>query len=206
MTEIILASGSAYRQSLLAQIGLTNVRCTAPNIDEIALAGESAEALCLRLAQNKARKIAQQIPTSEPAFVIGADQTAVIQGESGILGKPLNYANALKQLQRCRGKKVTFYTGLCLINTTRQSEQSLVEAFTVVFRMLTDQQLHNYLVREQPYDCAGSFKCEGLGITLFTAMIGEDPNALIGLPLIKLTEMLINEGAHPLDLPESRPD
>ncbi len=204
MTQLVLASSSKYRQRLLSQMGFANVSCMAPDIDETPACNESPETLCFRLAQSKARKVAKHCSPSTGSFVIGADQVAVIDGEDGILGKPLNYKNALNQLQRCSGKTVNFYTGLCLINTATKSEQCLVETFKVVFRDLSDKHLHNYLMREQPYDCAGSFKCEGLGITLFTAMQGEDPNALIGLPLIKLTNMLINEGVHPLDQP--RPD
>lgn len=161
----------------------------APDIDESALPEESPEQLVARLSEAKARAIADMYAD---ALIIGSDQVAIVEGK--ILGKPGNHANAMAQLKRAAGKRVTFLTGLCVYNTS--SQRSLVEVvpFSVIFRQLTDAQIDHYLQREQPYNCAGSFKSEGLGIALFERLEGDDPNTLIGLPLIRLIRMLESEG------------
>lgn len=192
MQPIVLASSSPYRQALLRRLGLDFV-AAAPNIDETPLANEAPEALAKRLASGKARALKDR---HSNALIIGSDQVAWADGER--LGKPGTFANALAQLQRSRGKTVTFYTGLCLYDSATGNEQLAVELYQASFRDLTDTQLRNYLIREQPYDCAGSFKCEGLGITLFESLAGDDPNTLIGLPLIRLTSMLRKAGIDPL--------
>jgi MAF protein len=160
-----------------------------PDVDESRLADESAEALVLRLAQDKAKAVAESHPD---ALIIGSDQVATIDGQ--ILGKPGNHERAVKQLMQTSGKRVSFLTGLCLLNSTTGESQAVCEPFYVDFRELTSSQIDSYLRREQPYNCAGSFKSEGLGITLFQRLQGEDPAALIGLPLIRLVDMLKNEG------------
>lgn len=184
---LILASSSEYRRQLLQklQIPFTSI---APAIDETALPMEKPHETALRLAQEKARKIGSEYPH---ALVIGCDQVATLDGEQ--LGKPGNHQNATKQLQKMRGREVTFHSALCLYNATTENMQAQVVPYLVRFRMLTDDQIENYLSKEQPYQCAGSAKSEGLGIALMERMLGDDPNALIGLPLIKLISMLQNE-------------
>ncbi|PKO50928.1 MAG: septum formation protein Maf, partial [Betaproteobacteria bacterium HGW-Betaproteobacteria-20] len=145
----------------------------------------------LRLAQVKAKKIGAEF---SQALIIGCDQVATLNGEQ--LGKPLNHSNATKQLRLMRGREVTFHSALCLYNAATGTMQAEVVPYSVQFRQLTDEQIENYLIKEQPYHCAGSAKSEGLGITLIERMVGEDPNALIGLPLIKLITMLQNEGVN----------
>ena len=160
-----------------------------PNVDESALAGEKPQETALRLAQEKAKKIGIEYPH---ALVIGCDQVATLDGEE--LGKPLNHHNATAQLQKMRGREVVFHSALCLYNAATGNMQAKVVPYLVKFRQLSDEQIESYLTKEQPYHCAGSAKSEGLGIALMERMIGEDPNALIGLPLIKLITMLQNEG------------
>lgn len=187
---LILASSSEYRRELLLklQIPFSNVP---PHVDETPIEGEEPQETALRLAQVKAKKVGSDYPH---ALVIGCDQVATLDGEQ--LGKPLNHANATKQLQKMRGREVTFHSALCLFNASTGNMQALVVPYVVRFRPLTDEQIENYLTKEQPYHCAGSAKSEGLGIALIDRMLGEDPNALIGLPLIKLVTMLQNEGVH----------
>lgn len=192
MQPLILASGSRYRESLLRRLGL-DFTAHAADIDETPRSHEPPETLAQRLASSKAHALATQHPN---ALIIGSDQVAWLDGEP--LHKPGNFDNALAQLQRSRGKTVTFYTGLCLYDGATATQQLAVERYRASFRALTDAQLRQYLTREQPYDCAGSFKCEGLGISLFTSLSGNDPTALIGLPLIRLTDMLTNAGLAPL--------
>ncbi|MGK0500866.1 MAG: MAF protein [Oceanicoccus sp.] len=192
MPPLILASSSIYRQQLLARLGLT-FQSHSPDIDETPIAGETAAQLVLRLAQQKAQTLTGQY---EDALIIGSDQVASLGQQ--ILSKPGNHSNALKQLAACSGKTVTFYTGLALLNSTNQQLQSCVEPFSVQFRTLSTQAIERYLQHEQPYDCAGSFKMEGLGISLFERLSGDDPNSLVGLPLIQLVTMLANEG---IDVP-----
>ena len=185
---LILASSSEYRRQLLQKL-LIPFNSISPKIDETAQTGEKPHQTALRLAQAKAKKIGTEYPH---ALVIGCDQVATLDGEQ--LGKPLNHNNATKQLQMMRGREVTFHSALCLYNAATSNMQAEVVPYLVRFRQLTDEQIENYLTKEQPYHCAGSAKSEGLGIALMERMIGEDPNALIGLPLIKLISMLNNEG------------
>lgn len=187
---LILASSSEYRRELLLklQIPFSNV---SPHVDETPLDGEKPQETALRLAQVKARKVASDYPH---ALVIGCDQVATLDDEQ--LGKPLNHTNATKQLQKMRGREVTFHSALCLFNAATGNMQAEVVPYVVRFRQLADEQIESYLSKEQPYHCAGSAKSEGLGIALIESMLGEDPNALIGLPLIKLITMLQNEGVN----------
>jgi MAF protein len=161
-------------------------------VDETPLAGESPRALVNRLSRSKALAGASAQPGHGDALVIGSDQVAVL-GED-ILGKPGTEENARAQLSRLSGQCVTFLTGLCLVNTGTGSERQALIETPVWFRQLTAAQIANYVAREQPLDCAGAFKSEGLGIALFERMGGPDPNALIGLPLIELCTMLEAEG------------
>ncbi len=184
---LILASSSEFRRELLQKLEIP-FRSISPRVDETPLDGEKPHETALRLAQVKAKKIGDEYPH---ALVIGCDQVATLDGEQ--LGKPLNHINATKQLQKMRGREVTFHSALCLYNAATGNMQAEVVPYIVRFRQLTDAQIENYLVKEQPYQCAGSAKSEGLGIALIERMIGEDPNALIGLPLIKLINMLNNE-------------
>lgn len=187
---LILASSSIYRRELLTHLQIP-FTCISPEVDETPLADEAPEETALRLAQVKARKIGYD---HLDALVIGCDQVATLDGIQ--LGKPLNHDNATKQLRMMRGREVTFHSALCLYNAATKSMQAEVVPYVVQFRDLTDAQIENYLVKEQPYHCAGSAKSEGLGIAIIERMIGEDPNALIGLPLIKLVTMLKNEGVY----------
>lgn len=189
-TAIILASTSPYRRALLAQLQVP-FSCANPNVDEALKTHETARQAALRLAQLKAQAIAHHHPLS---VVIGSDQLASCNGQ--ILAKPGTHAKALEQLQLMAGNTVTFHTGLCVIQG--QHQQAIVEDFKVHMRQLTEQQIDCYLHREQPYDCAGSFKVEGLGISLFESLEGKDPNTLIGLPLISLTSILNALGCGPL--------
>jgi len=186
--RLILASTSPFRRELLARLDLPfTVR--APDVDETRLPGENAPALVGRLAEWKARRVATEDPK---ALVIGSDQVAVLEGE--IIGKPGDHHRAVEQLQRASGRSVTFYTGLCLLDDANGSCQVAVEPFQVMFRTLTAAMIEHYLRREQPYQCAGGFKSEGLGIALFQRLEGDDPTSLIGLPLIRLVRMLETAG------------
>ena len=185
--RLILASGSAYRKELLQRLRLP-FEVMSPDIDETSLPNETPVATALRLAQAKAQKIAEQ---TSPALVIGSDQVATLDDHQ--IGKPGNHANALVQLQMMRGRSVVFHTALCLIDTHPTSTKPLqIENIQtiVTFRDLPDTELDAYLKIEQPYDCAGSAKNEGLGIALIASIEGTDPTALTGLPLIALTTML----------------
>lgn len=188
MKTVVLATTSPYRKAILEKLGI-EFTCAAPDIDETPAAGEIPEQLVARLAEQKAKAVAGQFPD---ALIIGSDQVAVVDGI--ILGKPGDHDNAVKQLRRASGKRVSFLTGLCLYNSLSRHSQLDVVPFNVVFRQLTDKQIENYLRKEQPYNCAGSFKSEGLGIALFERLEGDDPNTLMGLPLIRLIRMLENEG------------
>lgn len=185
---LILASSSKYRRELLHKLQIP-FNSVSPKVDETALADEKPHETALRLAQDKARKIGKKHPH---ALVIGCDQVATLDGEH--LGKPGNHHNATLQLQKMRGREVTFHSALCLFNAETGTMQAEVVPYLVRFRELSDTQIESYLTKEQPYHCAGSAKSEGLGIALIERMIGEDPNALIGLPLIKLITMLQKEG------------
>lgn len=188
MPSLILASTSPFRRAVLEKLGLP-FSTEAPEADETPLPDERPEALVERLARAKATAVAAH---HTEGLIIGSDQVAVIDGE--ILGKPGNHERAAAQLRAASGRRVTFFTGLCLMNAATGHAQVDVVPFGVQFRSLTDAQIDNYLRREQPYNSAGSFKSEGLGIVLFERLEGEDPNALIGLPLIRLVRMLENEG------------
>lgn len=191
--NIVLASNSPFRKQLLERLHL-NFSCDAADIDETPLAGEDIESMVLRLACAKAAAVADRHPHS---LIIGSDQSAVINGEK--LSKPGNFENAARQLSRASGQKVTFHTGLCLLNTTDGTVQKNCVPYSVVFKELTETMIENYLRKEEPYNCAGSFKSEALGIALFERFEGDDPNALIGLPLIELVNFLGNEGVSILD-------
>lgn len=187
-TRIVLASTSPYRKELLSRLGLPFEVCN-PQTDETPLENEAPEALALRLAEAKAKAVAAQFPD---ALIIGSDQVAVCQGK--IYGKPGSHEKAVQQLQALRGQTVNFYTALCLLDTRTQQVQVEGIPTLVTFRNLTDAEIENYLQREPAYNCAGSAKSEGLGIALLSAMRGDDPNALVGLPLIALCRMLQNAG------------
>ncbi|WP_444931303.1 Maf family protein [Microbulbifer sp. SSSA002] len=189
---LILASSSPYRRSLLQQLGIP-FQQDSPHIDETPLAGEDAHALAQRLASEKARALRDRHPE---ALIIGSDQVASCGGQ--ILGKPENRERAIKQLLACNGEKVVFHTGLSLLNSASGEQLSCVETFTVYFRQLSNAQIERYVELEQPYDCAGSFKVEGLGIALFEKLEGKDINTLVGLPLIRLTAMLNHFAIDPL--------
>jgi septum formation protein len=184
---IILASTSPYRKELLGRLNLS-FGTAAPDIDESRLENEPAYDLVRRLSEAKARAVG----ATHEGLIIGSDQVAT-HGES-ILGKPGDHETAMQQLRQLSGEHVTFLTGLCLLNSMTGETQLDVVPFSVVFRRLGEDQIDRYLRHEQPYNCAGSFKSEGLGITLFERMEGDDPTALIGLPLICLTGMLANAG------------
>jgi len=187
---LILASSSPFRRELLQRLQLPFTSIS-PNVDETPLSNEAPQDTALRLAQAKALKIAADHPE---ALVIGCDQVATLDGLQ--LGKPLTHDNAFNQLRMMRGRSVTFYSALCLYNPRTRHMQAEAVPYVVEFRHLTDAQIENYLLKEQPYHCAGSAKSEGLGIALIAAMRGDDPNALIGMPLIKLISMLQNEGVN----------
>lgn len=186
--ELILASSSRYRRELLERLGVSFIQ-RAPAVDETPAAGESAASLVERLALAKALAVAEVHPK---ALIIGSDQVCVI-GDS-MLGKPGNRANAIGQLENASGRCVLFLTGLCVLNARSGAHQCVVEPFRVHFRTLTRAQIERYVDQERPYDSAGSFRSEGLGIALFERMDGDDPNALVGLPLIRLVAMLAAEG------------
>lgn len=159
-----------------------------PDIDESPLPNEKPVDLVMRLAEAKARHLARNYPGY---VIIGSDQVASYNGQ--ILGKPGSFANAQKQLSTFSGHAIDFYTGLCVFNPQTQNCQLHMETDVVYFRNLSKNQIDNYLQREQPFDCAGSFKSEGLGISLFTRIESRDPNSLIGLPLIALIDLLAHE-------------
>ncbi len=186
--QLVLGSSSIYRRELLQRLQIPFEICS-PDIDETPLPGEVPGETALRLAENKARAGALVYPDG---LIIGADQVAVL--ESTPLGKPLTHENAMRQLRLLSGREVTFHTALSLFNSRTNSIQTSLTLSHVKFRELNDQKIENYLAKEQPYHCAGSAKSEGLGIALIERIVGDDPNALIGLPLIALVEMLSNEG------------
>jgi septum formation protein len=185
--SLILASSSIYRRELLTRLQIP-FSCISPDVDESILANELPQETALRLAQIKAKKVGLSYPH---ALIIGCDQVATLDNVQ--LGKPMNHVNATQQLRMMRGREVVFHSALCLYNPITLNMQAEVIPYFVQFRDLSDAQIENYLIKEQPYHCAGSAKSEGLGIALIEKMTGEDPNALIGLPLIKLVNMLKNE-------------
>ena len=191
LPRLILASSSSYRKELLSRLRLP-FEVLVPNIDETPHAGETPDMTALRLAKEKAFAVACQAPQ---ALVIGSDQVATLDGEQ--IGKPGSHENGLKQLQKMRGRKVIFHTALCLWDGRPNAEQATqvenVQTF-VTFRNLPDHELDAYLRIEQPYDCAGSAKNEGLGIAIIEKIESTDPTALTGLPLIALSTMLRRVG------------
>ncbi|MCL7461630.1 Maf family nucleotide pyrophosphatase [Pseudomonas sp. NW5] len=190
MQPLVLASSSPYRRHLLERLRLP-FTCASPDIDETPLAGESVEALVCRLAESKARALSTRYPKH---LIIGSDQAASLPGGQ-ILGKPHDFTNAQAQLRAASGSSVIFHTGLCLFDSASGQARVARVPFTVHFRALDEAQISRYLHAEQPYDCAGSFKSEGLGVCLFRATEGEDATSLIGLPLIRLVDMLLEAGA-----------
>jgi MAF protein len=189
MPALLLASSSPYRRELLERLQLP-FSWQSPSIDESRREGEAAIDLVKRLAEEKARALAASHPEH---LIIGSDQVAVL-GNGQILGKPHDLPRAQQQLRAASDSSVTFLTGLALLNSSSGNCQVDCVPFTVHFRPLSDEQILRYLQREQPFDCAGSFKSEGLGISLFRSTEGEDATSLIGLPLIRLMDMLLNEG------------
>ena len=185
---LILGSTSRYRKELLSRLGLP-FEVAAPEVDETPQPNEAPKDLALRLALAKARAVACKYPD---AVVIGSDQVADLEGQA--LGKPGNHTNAVKQLQRMRGKTVIFQTALSVICVATGFEQTDLAAVKVTFRDLTDAEIESYLKAEEPYDCAGSAKSEGLGIALLAAIENDDPTALVGLPLIRTCHMLSAAG------------
>jgi len=185
--KLVLASTSPFRKQLLEKLHI-DFSTTNPQVNEDELPGETAIQLVERLAIAKAKAVTNDFPD---ALIIGSDQVCLNNGQ--ILGKPGNFDNAFKQLKAASGQHVTFYTGLALVNSVTGEVQSLVEPYDVYFRELSDEMIANYLHKEEPYNCAGSFKSEGFGISLFSRFEGKDPNSLIGLPLISLIEMLEKE-------------
>lgn len=195
---IILGSTSPFRKELMEKLKI-EFSTDSPDIDETRLENEMPEAMVKRLSVEKAKKVAENYTNKNypnknypNALVIGSDQCAVLEGE--IMGKPGNHESAFKQLEKSSGKEVTFYTGLCLLDTKTNEYQLDCIPFYVSFRQLSETEINHYLYLDEPYNCAGSFKSEGLGITLFSRMKGDDPSSLIGLPLIRLCDMLRQHG------------
>lgn len=187
MTQLVLASTSRYRRDLLSRLHIP-FEVASPNVDETPLPGETPSATALRLSALKAQAIATQFPD---ALIIGSDQVLMLDSEQ--LGKPGNFENAFAQLKKMQGKAMVFHTALTLLNSKTGRTQTRDVPTVVHIRKLTDAQIEAYLKKEQPYDCAGSAKSESLGIALMQRMDSPDPTALIGLPLMALTEMLMNE-------------
>lgn len=187
MHSILLASSSAYRRELLGRLRLP-FECATPDVDESPRPGESGPALARRLAQAKAESLSNRYPNH---LIIGSDQVAVLGDR--LIGKPGSFERARDQLRAASGRSVSFMTGLCLHNSHTGHSQVDCVPFTVHFRELSDERIERYLLAEQPYDCAGSFKCEGLGICLFRRTEGDDITSLVGLPLIRLVDMLAAE-------------
>ncbi len=185
---LVLASTSPYRRELLNRLGLP-FEIANPQTDESPLPEETPENTALRLSDAKAKAVAGQYPD---ALIIGSDQVAVMAGQ--VFGKPGTHEKAVEQLRLLSGNTVNFFTGLCLYNSRTGQTQIRGVPTLVTFRTLTDREIDSYLRREQPYNCAGAAKSEGLGISLLARMEGTDPNALIGLPLIALCDMLRTEG------------
>ena len=185
---LVLASTSIYRRELLQRLQIP-FEIASPDVDETPLPGESAKHTSWRLSREKAHAVASHFPD---ALIIGSDQVALLDQQQ--IGKPLTHDNAVRQLSAMRGKTVTFYTALSLFNARSGDMQTEVAENRVSFRQFSDVEIENYLRKEQPYHCAGSAKSEGLGIALISKMEGDDPNALVGLPLILLLGMLRNQG------------
>ncbi len=191
--RLVLGSTSPYRRDLLLRLRLP-FDTDAPRVDETPRPGESPAALALRLALEKAREVASRHPG---AVVIGADQVADLAGQA--IGKPGNHARAVAQLQALRGRRAVFHTAVAVVRTDTGFAQALLAPVTVQFRDLSDAEIDRYLRLEQPYDCAGSAKCETLGIALLEAIESDDPTALIGLPLMRTCTLLRQAGIDPLE-------
>ena len=192
---LILASTSRYRHELLSRLRLP-FEAVSPQVDESALPGEAPVALAQRLALAKAWAVARQRPD---AVVIGSDQVADLDGQA--LGKPGTHERAVQQLRRLRGHEVLFHTAVAVVRADAGFQRAALSSVAVSFRMLTDDEIEYYLRTEQPYDCAGSAKCETLGIALLSAIDSDDPTALVGLPLIRTSELLRQAGIDPLRPP-----
>jgi len=192
MRRLILASSSPYRRALLEKLRLP-FESASPHINEEGLPSESASELAARLATEKARALRDKFPD---ALIIGSDQVAECQGRQ--LGKPGTAEKAVEQLMFCAGHAVTFHTGLCLMDSSNGSHTTVCEPFRVYFKNLSRAEAERYVELDNPLDCAGSFKAESLGVALFEKMEGSDPNSLVGLPLIRLVELLQLEGITPL--------
>lgn len=195
--QLVLASSSAYRKSQLQTLGLPFI-CARPDIDESRQNHESASTMALRLAAEKARAVAAQYTA---ALIIGSDQTVAF-GEQ-ILGKPGSFDAAIKQLQLLRGQTVIFYSAVALLDSRSNAIQQQVIETAVRYRQLSDAQIIHYLERDKPFDCAGSFKSEALGIAILESVRSDDPTALVGLPLVALTNMLANAGVDVLLLQQA---
>jgi septum formation protein len=191
--QLILASSSKPRQSLLQRLQIP-FEISVPDVDETPLPNETPSQLVIRLAEKKARAVAEKFPN---AIIIGADQVGVLNDQ--IQGKPHTYENATKQLQQASGKRMRFFIGLCVMDTHAQTHQIALEEFDVIYRKLSENMIEKYLQKEQPFECAGSCKAEGLGIALIQEFQGTDFTALIGLPLIRLVSMLEHYGMDPLE-------
>jgi MAF protein len=185
--QLVLASTSPFRQEILKKLKI-DFTTAKPNCDEAPYSNETPQQLVTRLSQTKAKSCV----VKQPSLVIGSDQVCVIDDE--IIGKPHTYEKAIEQLSGQSGKSITFYTGLTVWNSETNKADTRLDTFIVHFRDLTKQQIISYIEKEEPYYCAGSFKCEGLGIALFKRMEGKDPNTLVGLPLIDLVDMLEAQG------------
>ena len=190
--QLVLASTSRYRRALLERLGLP-FSVADPGVAEERRPDEAPESMARRLAEAKALAVARGF---RDALIIGCDQVAVKNGE--VLGKPGTHENAVRQLRALSGREAVFHTAVCVHNTARSTTRSRVVPCRVTFRKLDDGAIERYLAREQPYDCAGSAKSEGLGIALIAKMEGEDPNALVGLPLIALVDLLHEQGLNVL--------
>ena len=191
-SPLILASASVYRKELLERLGAP-FSVVVPAIDETPLPSEAPAALTVRLAEAKARAVAAANPQ---ALIIGSDQVAEFAGEP--VGKPRDRDHALTMLRRMQGKTIVFHTAVALLNAATGRLQTALVDVSTTFRTLDDAALAAYVDRDQPYDCAGAMRVETLGILLCTRVASDDPTALIGLPLIRLTDMLLAEGVRPL--------
>jgi len=189
---LVLGSTSPYRRELLQRLRLP-FEVDAPRVDEAARPGEAPAALAQRLALEKAHEVASRHPG---AVVIGADQVAELDGQA--IGKPGTHERAVAQLQAMRGRRVVFHTAVAVVRADRGFAQGLLAPVTVHFRDLSDAEIDRYLRLEQPYDCAGSAKCETLGIALLDAIESDDPTALVGLPLMRTCALLRGAGIDPL--------
>lgn len=199
--KIILASSSIYRQKQLAQFGIP-FSSVSPNINENAYNEETPHDLAIRLSKQKAATVAERLACEKTQMehhhlIIGSDQTAEIDNQ--LLGKPLSYDNAINQLKLCSGRTVTFYSGLAVLDTKTQQTYAQAITTAVQFRALNDKDIHSYIKIDNPIYCAGSFKCESLGISLFDHIHSDDPSALVGLPLIALNKLFLRFNFNILD-------